>query len=272
MTLHMTNDTQWLFLATKYRQRRLLALIFIPGKQMQTLCVSGDSWTSNWPLEERGKKHLGWPALVAKHFDITLIDKSRAGSSNYRIYRKAVEGILDSNIDTVLVFLSRWERWETGSGYGKKPGRIYQHLAGEADIEVFKTFFNGYKQYTDSLRTIISLQSMAKQYNTRCYFLDTFQDNVYNKQVITIEDFKKIVATNVVEFDNMDDQRIINKFNKVINLYKHINKEMFISLTSYQEIIKDCKLEQSHPVEDGHRKIAQVVINFLEGEDSGKTI
>ena len=240
---------------------------------MKTILVSGDSWTSGWPREEvLPREKFSWPTLVAKHFGAKLIDKSRAMSSNYRIYRKAVEGILDADVDTVLVFLTSWTRWETGSGYGEKPGRIYQHLSGHANTEEFKKFFNGYKQYTDSLRTIISLQSMAKQYNTRCFFLDTFQDNVYSKQVITIEDFKKILAFNVIEFDNMNDQRIVDKFNKVINLYKHINKEMFISLTSYQEIIKDCKLEKGHPVEDGHQKIADVVINFLEGEDIGQTI
>ena len=50
---------------------------------MTTLLVSGDSWTSCWPLEEElGHREYGWPNLVAKHFDYDLIDKSRAGSSN----------------------------------------------------------------------------------------------------------------------------------------------------------------------------------------------
>ena len=240
---------------------------------MQKLLVSGDSWTYGWPkvLSTSGKDFT-WPNIVAKHFNVELIDKSNSGCSNYRIYRKAVEGILDPTVDTVLVFLTSWTRWETGSGYGEKPGRIYQHILRGSNVELFKNFFNGYKQYTDILRQIISLQSMAQTYGTSCYFLDTFQDNVYNTEIITKEDFKKIIATNVVEFDNMDDQRINSKFNKVINLYKHVDKNQFISLTSYQEIIKDCKLEKGHPVEDGHQKIANVVIDFLEGENSGKTI
>jgi hypothetical protein len=240
---------------------------------MQTLCVSGDSWTSGWPLESRGKKHLCWPALVAKHFDIKLVDKSRSGSSNYRIYRKAVEGIFDSNIDTVIVFLTFWTRWELGStSTSESYSGIRQHIPTDTDTSIFKKFFNGYKQYTDSLRFILSLQSMAKQHNTKCYFLDTFKDNVYNKQCITIEEFKKILQFNILEYDNMSDQRIIGKFDNVRNLYKHIDKKQFINDISYEEVIKNCKTDKGHPVEDGHQKIAQVVINFLQGEHSGKTI
>ena len=76
---------------------------------MNKVLVSGDSWTSGWPLEEtQPREQFTWPNIVAKHFDAQLVDTSRAGSSNYRIYRKAVEGILDDSIDTVLVFLSSW--------------------------------------------------------------------------------------------------------------------------------------------------------------------
>ena len=262
---------------------------------MKKVLVSGDSWTAGWPLEETvPREQFTWPNLVAQHFACELVDKSRAGSSNYRIYRKCFEGILDSSVDTVIVFLSSWTRWETGSTIGEKPGKIWQenaggqprhltskvtrrvqtqqHLVKDVDMEFFRNFFNGYKQITDMYRMIISLQNLAKQHNTKCYFLDTYIDNVYNKDCITLAEFGTILQYNISEYDNMDDERIKEKYNKVINLYKHIQKETFISNDSYQKIIKDCKLEENHPVKDGHQKIAQVVIDFLEGENSGKTI
>ena len=70
----------------------------------------------------------------------------------------------------------------------------------------------------------------------------------------------------------MDNQRVKEKFNKVLNLYKHVDKKQFISLRSYQDLIKGCKLVELHPVEDGHKQIARIVIDFLEGENSGQTI
>jgi hypothetical protein len=241
---------------------------------MSTLVVSGDSWTSCWPLEERlGHRDNGWPNLVASKLNYKLIDKSRAGSSNYRIYRKAFDGLLDSSNNLVLVFLTSWTRMETGSGYGEKPGRIYQHVPGQKTKEteyVFKQFFNGYKNYTDMLRMIISLQTIAKSRDTNCYFLDTFENNLLFD--ITLDKFKQILKFNPVLYDNMDDCRIENKFNAVKLLTAAIDRSMFISRSPYQTLIKDCKLVESHPVEDGHSKIANIVLEFLKEKYNGKTI
>lgn len=237
---------------------------------MHTLLVSGDSWTSCWPLEEDlGHRDHGWPSLVANALDFVLIDKSRAGTSNYRIYRKAVEGILDPTVDTVIVFLTSWTRFETGSTYGDKPGQIYQHQPG-IDADIFEKFFNGYKNYTDSLRMIISLQALASVHNTDCWFLDTFSKNIYKD--ITISDFKKILKLNPKEFDNIDDDRIRDKFKKVKVLESAVDWTSFISDQSYQQIIHNCRLVKGHPVEDGHLRIAQVVIDFLREVNNGKTI
>ena len=224
--------------------------------------VTGDSWTSCWPLEEKlGHRNFGWPTLVASHFNYNLIDKSRGGSSNYRIYRKAFEGILDENVDLVIAFLSSWTRLETGSTYGEKPGCIYQHLPGNNE-EIFKKFFHGYKNYTDSLRMIVSIQTLSKQYSKPLYLLDTFRDNIYKN--ISLNDFIKILKFNDLVFDHMPDQRMKEKFNKVKLLEKHIDWSMFIHPKSYQEIISGCKLIEKHPVEDGHQKISQVVIDYLQ--------
>ena len=71
---------------------------------------------------------------------------------------------------------------EVGSTYGDKPGRIYQHIPSESKKKenqyIFKNFFNGYKNYTDLLRMIISLQTLCTSVGTECYFLDTFNNNL----------------------------------------------------------------------------------------------
>ena len=241
---------------------------------MKKLLVSGDSWTSCWPLEEKlGHRAFGWPNLVASNIGYTLIDKSRAGSSNYRIYRKGFDGMISEKIDLSLIFLTSWTRMETGSGYGKKPGRIYQHLvnSGLSESEyIFKNFFNGYKNYTDLLRMIISLQHLASTVNTECYFLDTFNDNLLFD--ITEDDFKKILSYNIAIFDNMDDSRIRDKFNKVKMLTSQIDRRKFISALSYQELIKDYQLVDGHPVEEGHSRISSIVLDFLKENNHGKTI
>ena len=238
---------------------------------MAKLLVSGDSWTSGWPLEEQlGHRRFGWPSLVSKHFDFELIDKSRAGSSNYRIYKKAFNGMLE-HVDLVLVFLTSWTRFETGSTFGPKPGRIYQHVPGQTDVnKAFKLFFNGYKNYTDMLNQIISLQSLAITKNVPCFFLDTFENNLHRN--ISLNTFRDILKHNIAVFDNMDDKRIEDKFKTVKLLESNINWTNFIADDSYQSIIQNCSKDRGHPLEDGHAKIARTVINFLESMEYGQTI
>lgn len=237
-----------------------------------TMLVSGCSFTSGWPMENTlGHRNFAWPRLVADHFDYNLIDKSRSASSNYRIYRKAVDGLLDDNVDFVIVFLSEWTRLETGVNFGDNPGRIHQHLTGR-DREIFEKFFNGYKNYADSLRMIISMQSLSKQYKKPLYLLDTFSENIHRN--ISHDHFVQILRFNDIVFDSMNDEYINNKFNKVKNLEKHIDWDVFIHNKSYQELIGggSSKLPFSeskyfvkgHPNEDGHKKISNIVINFLE--------
>lgn len=241
---------------------------------MPTLLVSGDSWTSCWPLEEElGHRDLGWPSLVSSSLNYKLIDKSRAGSSNYRIYRKAFDGILAQPIDLCLVFLTSWTRFEIGSTYGQKPGSIYQLIPNDSDKEsnyAFKTFFNGYKNYTDLLRMIISLQSISQQIGSDCYFLDTYRNNLLFD--IKLDDFVKILSYNFSVFDNMDDDRISEKFETVKLLTSKIDKTKFISMLPYQTLIQGCVMDKNHPVADGHAKIADTVLEFLKEKNYGKTI
>jgi hypothetical protein len=159
---------------------------------------------------------------------------------------------------------------ETGSTYGEKPGRIYQHIPRSTDPEseyVFKNFFNGYKNYSDMLRMVISLQSIAQEVSVPCYFLDTFEDNLLFD--ITEDDFKKILRYNIGVFDNMSDDRISDKFNKIQMLTSKIDKNLFISPQSYQSLIDGCLLEKGHPVQDGHIKISQTVLKFLKENNHG---
>lgn len=238
---------------------------------MAKLLVSGDSWTSCWPLEKRlGHRELGWPSRVSKHFGFELVDKSRAGSSNYRIYRKAINGIL-TNPDLVLVFLTSWTRFETGATFGPKPGGIYQHIPQQKDSgEAFELFFNGYKNYVDMLHQIIALQAISVIRGVPCFFLDTFANNLHRD--INLNDFKQILKYNISIFDNINDKRIEDKFNTVKMLESSIDWTKFISDKSYQQLIRGCALELGHPLEHGHAKIASTVINFLESMGYGKTI
>ena len=117
------------------------------------------------------------------------------------------------------------------------------------------------------LRQIIALQSLSNTTGVPCYFLDTYKNNLHLD--ISLEDFKKILSYNQLEIDNMNDERIQDKLNTVKMLESNIDFEKFISLESYQSQIGEFDLDDGHPVADGHKKISDVVIKFLEREHYG---
>jgi len=236
---------------------------------MTRLFVTGDSWTSCWPLEETtGSRNLGWPTLVSNHFDWQLTDKSRAASSNFRIFRKTFDAILTNNFSIVIVALTKWERMETGY---PNQGKIYQHVPSDPQsVLLYSDYFHGYLNYSQCLRMIIALQYAAKIHNTPLYFLDTFESNIL--RTMSLESFKNILKFNPDVFNAMDDERILDKLNTITFLTNQIDFDAFISEQSYQSIIAGCALEKKHPVEDGHAKIAETIIEFLESKYYGKTI
>ena len=120
------------------------------------------------------------------------------------------------------------------------------------------------------LRQIIGLQSLSNTIDVPCYFLDTYENNLHLD--ISLEDFRQILSYNQLEIDNMNDERILDKLNTIKMLESNIDFEKFISLESYQSQIGEFDLDDGHPLIDGHKKISNVVIKFLERIYHGKTI
>jgi hypothetical protein len=219
--------------------------------------VNGDSWTSGWPDEETyGHREFSWPRLLSLKINDTVINDARASCSNYRIYRRTFDYLLGNSPACAIVCLTSWVRVEYGNS---ETGKIFQYLPAR-DPEYYKKDWHPYLAYSSCLRQIISLQLVAKITNTQLFFLDTFKDNL--NKTPTLEWFKKLLQQNGV-LDKMDDKRITQKFNKIVSLNSHIDYSMFLSEQSYQEIISGCKLEQGHPVKDGHEQIAEFIYQKL---------
>ena len=222
--------------------------------------VNGDSWTSGWPDEETyGHREFSWPHLLSLKSNNAVINDDRAGSSNYRIYRRSFDYLLNNSPSLSIVCLTSWVRLECGNA---ESGKIFQYLPSR-DPQFFKNTWHPYLAYTNFLRQIISLQSVAKTTNNRLFLLDTYDNNLNRNP--TLEWFKKILHEGGV-FDVMDDVQIEQKFNKVLALNKHIDYNMFLSEKSYYDLITGCELIQKHPTKDGHKKIANFVYDKIKKE------
>ena len=88
--------------------------------------VNGDSWTSGWPDEETfGHREFSWPHLLSLKLNDTVINDARAASSNYRIYRRTFDYLLNNKPTLSIVCLTNWIRIEMGNIESVK---IYQYL------------------------------------------------------------------------------------------------------------------------------------------------
>jgi len=219
--------------------------------------VNGDSWTSGWPDEETyGHREFSWPYLLGQLLEQPVFNDARAASSNYRIYRRTFDYLLNQQPALAIVAWTTWVRVEFGNA---ETGKIYQYMPGR-DPEFFKKDWHPYLAYTNFLRQIISLQTTAEKTNTRLYMIDTFQNNLQTQP--TLEWFKYILREGQI-FDLMDDDRIEQKFNKVLALNKHIDYDKFMFSSSYQELVKDFQLVKDHPVKDGHQHLSEMIHNYL---------
>ena len=214
--------------------------------------VNGDSWTSGWPQEEiLGHRDNSWPHLLGLMIGEQVLNDAEAGCSNDRIYRRTFDFILKNKPTTAIVCLTSWLRFELGD---TQSGRIYQYMPSNDNVKFYKKHWHPYLAYTNFLRQIISLQSICTE--TDIYFLDTVKNNLQREP--TLHWFKEVLRLGGV-FDTMDDERIEKKFDTIVNLNKHINYNLFISDKSYQELVSHCKMVEDHPIDDGHKVIANII-------------
>lgn len=219
--------------------------------------VNGDSWTSGWPDEETyGHREFSWPHLLGQLLEQPVLNDARAASSNYRIYRRTFDYLLNQTPALAIVAWTSWIRVEFGNA---ESGKIYQYIPGQHP-EFFKKDWHPYLAYTNFLRQIISLQNISEKTNTKLCMIDTFQNNLMINP--TLEWFKGILQQGQV-FESMDDDRIEKKFNTVLSLNRHIDYNKFMFKNSYQELIKDFQLVKRHPVHDGHQHLAGMIYNYL---------
>ena len=222
--------------------------------------VNGDSWTSGWPEEEiYGHREFSWPHLLSLKINENILNDARAGCSNDRIYRRTFDYLMLNSPSLAIVCWTTWVRFEMGNSAS---GKIYQYRP-DNDKVIYKNYWHPYLAYSNFLRQIISLQTLAKSKNIKLFLLDTFSNNL--NRTPSHEWFVRLLKKGGV-FDLMDDDRINSKYNKIVELNNLIDYNMFISDKSYQEIIKGYKLDRGHPLSDGHQHIADVIYTAIKNK------
>lgn len=230
----------------------------------KTIYAGGDSFTAGYPM---GLKY-SWPTILGNKLNVTVDNDSRSGSSNYRIYRRALEHIITGNYDVVILCWTALSRTELSvSNTSNKPGRIHQLRAEEsspASKKFYKNNYNVYLQYGDFLRMLISMQNITKQYNTSLLMFDGLGSI---PRPLTFKWFNDEVVTSQIG-QYMDDNLIKKKFQKLTKLNNEVEYNNFMFNDSFRHIVRNIidpkEHTDPHPGINKQYAMAELIFNYMQ--------
>lgn len=208
------------------------------------LYTLGDSFTYGEELPDPSAQC--WSTLVSKHLGYNLINRGRPGCGNNYMIKTAMKEVPILKPDLVIVAWTSCGRMEFAdrfSVYDIWPGcqRRFEKPQPHRDtlIKYITSWNNEMHQYRSWLRSVALLQDFFKLRNINYRFLNTFDNHVLN-------------------------ERYAKHSKEYIDL---IDTDKFIGWpdTSMMEWMGDCdKGPGGHPLELGHQRIADYIINALK--------
>jgi len=209
---------------------------------VDTLYCNGDSWTYGVELEDVSDS---FPNVIARNYDLPVVNSSKPGGSNQRIVRTTVEDvsrlIKQGKKPFVLIAWTLPHRFELYSA-DKKEFVTFSSPNSAADIELGNVIWSKWSsEKTDVinfLTQVICLQSFLKQ-NDVPYFMT----NVFK-----------------VVYELLDREEIELYQSQIDTDYYMYNLPFKALLTPYINI----KWGVDHPLKDGHAIIAKFLIEQID--------
>ena len=193
-----------------------------------------------------------WPFLVASHFGWSHNQVARNGSGNERIMRGIIRTI-PRNYDYYLIGWTHYARVEHADDIGVFdiwPGQHFKSFEEPHRQELCKHYSRHHSikyQYRKYLQNILYAQAMLEKHNKKYVMVDAFSNHQAHLQ-----------NTAVTFRDTESD------------LSKQVNTQHFLGWAHYDaETMVEWSYgtphgPKGHPLEEGHRKIADKIIEHIE--------
>jgi len=201
--------------------------------------VNGDSWTYGYEVDDKTKI---WPHIVAKEFNLELINESMIGLSNELILDKTLKFFSKVNNTEDYFVIIVWSypiRKDIINNDGKKVElRAKAALEGESiSLDYYTKYHSEYDDYLRYIRNVLGLQHYFKLNKIKYLMFDVERNTYFNKAKITESDKEY--------FDLIDSKNFIG------DLYS----------------VSDGNLaEGGHPNELGHEKIYKYMYPFIKNK------
>ncbi len=212
-------------------------------KQLLTV---GDSFTYGDELDDI---YQAWPYQLADLLDYEVHNMGLSGASNASILRRSLEELVTNEYDLVIIGWTNPGRIEwkddTGIPYNMWPGHagssaFFVEQPWRLDLlSYISQHHNSSYLYQRYLIQVLSLQSSFEAHNIEYRMIDTVRNNYYRK--VGAEEHDKLEAK--------------------------INTKKFVGWNSFgmSELTMDCpRGVGSHPLEKGHKKIANEIYQGLK--------
>lgn len=255
---------------------------------------NGCSFTNGFELED--KFNTRFSSLICKHFDIAEDNDAKVGGSNDRIWRTTMNHCLTKKYDLVVIMwtgINRVEYLQTGENFGgniHKPKETIDkprwratnwanHVLAHQSLEIDKKetnlfkhqdqsdghfhYLNGYMKEVRNVRMNLKY-SISYMLSTK-YFLEsigtpylfyTFSAGQYKPFLYLLDEEYLESANNYWDSVELSKKQVVKKL-------------PFLLEDGFYDIVKKAKLpigEKDHPLEEGHRLMADIIIEDIANE------
>lgn len=233
--------------------------------------------------EEKRSKFI-YPNLIANH-EFEVVNCSEPGSSNYEIFLSCCNFLANNYSDIIVVEWNTFHRWWF---YPKFDFKLFISAAevptideklrnelglSDSDLRRFQkyliTLSSDYKSIIDLLDYCYVLQDYAKTKNIKIMMLNgntPWTENIFqnpkNIKDIFLEsdDFTK----NVLDFENLNDNEILQWWSKIYQKYEKINLNNWMCFSENLSNFQIDSLPDGHPGPLSHEIYAEKLLYHIK--------
>lgn len=217
--------------------------------------------------------------LIANKYSAEISNLALSGNSNYNIFITALNELLFNTPDKIFV---QWSAVSRLWLYPTPTSRLlilptinddYTNGHISYSKKQLQEFANIYHILNHDYHNLIELTNycniLSKVSHNQIIFINgilPWTKEILNKTAS--ENFSKNLSDylkEILEFDNSDDVKLIESFNKLNAAVESLNQTQWVNLFESMEHNKiDVGNDNSHPGPRSHQKYAEMIINYLE--------
>lgn len=222
--------------------------------------------------------------LVSRHFNFERTNLAINGSSNHTIFMRSADALKSKKHDILFVQWSALNRVWLSPGPEcylyvndkKHPDFKYRNLyVSPKELKNFRSLLlvlnHDYQNILDLIDYCSFLDLIAKQTKTKLVYVNglvPWQNDLSQPLLADLSTSLSEYSKLMLDFDNRNDEEIINLFSKLQKKFQDIDQNKWVNLfDSFQSNIVDVGPLGHHPGILSHQWMANKIIDYINERD-----